>query len=464
MGNAQQKKIDLNQVCSSNYDPNYELPGFCTLVTKDGIRDTFCKKIGKDSGEWVFGRRGGGCQYNDCNETNQLSGCNGSCCGFSGRKDLCKRTSFKASPFECCVQDFDNVKTAGLCFITNSDKNVDTCNPNYRSLAGDRGALQLNGSTSGQSCREMLFDFCTILDASRWSGVDSICVRAIDRNLFGDNTKRLSISSGIPVTDSSDFTSASGITWSNSVIDQLTKNIYANDQALGVQPGSTFSSDFESVILKACLTAPGICTDALTNTVCVNESETSLAFNPFRVPYCGCYLNDASYAQYINEFQITKSCSPPCNRGGNIGLVEVDGATLITCKQSVCIIDNVNVSITNAQAQIGNVTFNQTCQACGSGDDSICQCIITDETIIASGTINNINISQNCGSVENVCSDATGNLTNCETGEPLTRPPDVPVDTTTDFTTNHTMIIIAVVITIILILAILIEIIVKNRK
>ena len=46
-------KIILDQVCSSTFDQNYTLPGFCTLRgSHNGTRDTFCKKIGKNSKEW----------------------------------------------------------------------------------------------------------------------------------------------------------------------------------------------------------------------------------------------------------------------------------------------------------------------------------------------------------------------------------------------------------------------------
>ena len=452
-------KINLDQVCSSTFEQNYTLPGFCSLRgSHNGTRDTFCKKIGKDSKEWVFSREGSGCQYDDCNETNQLNKCksSGGCCPIAGAKNVCKRIAFNADPLTCCLQDFDNIGTSALCFISNDT--VDTCNPSYRSLSS--AAPPLSGT--GPSCRDLLFDHCTVLDISRWDGPNSDCVRAIDRNLFGANRQNLSISSGVPVTESSNFTDASGIVWSRSVISELTKNIYANDQALGVQPGSNFQSEFEPIILKACLTSPGICDDALTNTVCANENESSIVLNPFRITYCGCYLNESAYAKYINQFQVTKECTGLCNRKGNIGLVAADGATLLPCRQSVCIIDNVNVSLTGAQSQIGNVTFSQVCGNCGS-NTSTCQCIISDETIISSGTIGNINIRQDCGSIVDACTDANGDVTNCDTGEPLARAPDVPIDVGTDFTFNSMTIIIAVIIAIILFLAIIIEVILKNR-
>ncbi len=452
-------KINLDQVCSSTFDQNYVLPGFCTLSgSHNGTRDTFCKKIGKNSKEWVFAKQGGTCKYDDCNETNQLNKCksSGGCCPILGSKGICRRLAFNADPLTCCLQDFDNIGTPALCFVSNDT--VDTCNPNYRSLSSAAPPL----SSEGPSCRDLLFDHCTVLDISRWDSPNSDCVRALDRNLFGSNPKNLSINSGVLVTESSDFTDASGIVWARSVISQLTKNIYANDQALGVQPGSSFRSEFDPVILKACLVSPGICDDALINTVCTSESESSIALNPFRITYCGCYLDESAYTKYIDQFQVTKSCSAPCNRKGNVGLVAADGVTLLPCKQSVCIIDNVNVSLTGAQSQIGNVTFSQVCGACGS-NTSTCQCIISDETIIASGTIGNINISQNCGTVVDACTDANDDVTNCDTGEPLARPPDIPVDVGTDFTFNSTIIVIAVIIAIILFLAIIIEVILKNR-
>nr|QBK93674.1 MAG: transmembrane protein [Pithovirus LCPAC404] len=424
--------------------------------------------------EWDFDKQSGSCQYNDAAPHQVQSGCCGTSCAIAGAGTTCKRLNFSGDGLICCLRDFANIGTPQLCF--ESDANMDnTCNPNYRALDGNLGALQIGGGNLGPNCRDFIFDHCVQPDINNWNGPDSDCVRALDRNLFGQNIGGLSVSLGIPVADPSAYTSQTGgFAWSKSVMDQLIENIYQNGQVLGVPPGSTNVSDLEPIVRNICLTSPGLCETALTNRVCAGETSSSVTLNPFKLPFCGCYLGDEFYAKYVNTFQVTKECTPLCARNGNIGLVEADGITQNLCNQDVCIIDDVNIQITNMQGQIGNVTFSQTCGGCNNDQSTAtCQCVIQGENIIATdGLINDINIVQDCGAQNFTCTqiiDDVETLVDCNTGEPIMLPPPAPIDvpSTTNpdfFKQNETLFIAAGTIVVIILFVFIIIELSRNHK
>lgn len=118
---------------------------------------------------------------------------------------------------------------------------------------------------------------------------------------------------------------------------------------------------------------------------------------------CGCYL---PASQYLGPSSIpgvtygqTNACDPLCQlpgavsrTGGGSGLA----ATAATCKQNVCSIDNIALSIAEGGNVSGNINFDMICPAAMGGGSTACVFSGGTVSILSSGEVPNINFSQSC--------------------------------------------------------------------
>jgi uncharacterized protein DUF5857 len=396
-------------------DPHihWEVPGFCaqkTLLFKN-LRDEYCDMLGGN--EWVGDGLGSNCKYIFNN--NHVECCPG--CGFGcttgGAGDRCKRIAYRGDKATCCQRDYNFLaKDSGetvFCFDTSSREF--TCDPAFR-------------DATNENCRETMLDFCTGADLDRndtswldrWkpdSTSRDNCSYVLSRNLYG---------SALPMFDNiiqyppESYTDNAGFSWSRELMQRVFEKYQSQGFRIGTIPGLPGYNSFQDVILNPlCTTAPGICQEGL-NTTCSNTTVNDLLRDPALVPWCGCYMPSDQYQKYVDQDQVEKPCTPMCARQGNIPVMSADGRQTVLCNQSVCIIDNVTISLENSNVG-GGINFSQFCGGCsapvsgvngtsndtagtGSQQASSCLCIISDATIAAASSDigGGINLSENCGS------------------------------------------------------------------
>lgn len=422
---------DTTNVCSpdpigsSNND--HKIPHFCTLsVGGNSEREEYCGKLGDN--EWEVKSKGnvGSCNYNDCNKVQAYDGHCGNCYAISGATVTCKRTAYNGNPTTCCLQDYDfpedlqgTQQQLPLCFdqgtngMDNSMQN--TCDPEYRNI-------------TSTACQNNLLDYCVGADLepndtswlNRWQ--DNVnrgnCSYAISRNLY---VEPLPLFDNIVQWPPSAFRDNQGFAWSRELMERVFEKYQAQGFRIGTLPGLPGYNLFQDTILKPiCTTAPGICQQGL-NTICSNTTTDELLRNQALVPWCGCYMPNDQYQTYVDLYQASKECTPTCARQGNIPIVSADGRQTVLCNQSICIIDDVTITLENSNVG-GSINFSQFCGGCsgpvsgvnnslnttsnndpnntGSQNTSSCLCIISDNTIdTASSSIGGgIDLNEDCGS------------------------------------------------------------------
>ena len=128
---------------------------------------------------------------------------------------------------------------------------------------------------------------------------------------------------------------------------------------------------------------------------------------------CGCFLPNKEYDTQYGQFGIEKECDPICSidsalkpgdptsrpfikNGSCIGI-----PVFKTCDQTICVIDNVNIKISNSTT--GKIDFEQACGNCnknssGKGSKAECACFISNLDFEAiQSQIGNVELKQNCG-------------------------------------------------------------------
>jgi hypothetical protein len=191
-------------------------------------------------------------------------------------------------------------------------------------------------------------------------------------------------------------------------------------------------NEFQNWVYTVCKNNPNLCGNLLQNTICNNFSQEDLLNDPYKLQWCGCYLSKSSYTDYVDDLGVSQECSPLCNRPEVIPLIDIDTDTPKYCSQSVCIIDDVTITLARTKLESeglggGNLNFNQICNSCstssGNGTNSNtttssnsvnasttsegvvnnnatinCQCILKNFTLTTVGATieGGINISQAC--------------------------------------------------------------------
>jgi hypothetical protein len=404
---------------------------FCSLAGPAGNQNRIDYCGGMSEGEWYHDGDGGSCEYNNCDDTQDFgSGCCNGCCGIAGRGVTCTRATFKGDPSLCCWRDLAcNNDDTNACF--ENDDQRKTCDPGDRSLAGS-------------NCRDRVLDWCAGADdptmgwQSRWTDnnvtitganaatmqMNHPCYRALYRNLY--STTSLTASTGEPDNASSCLAqpgigvpSVKGWEWSQKLIRRVFAKYISQGGRVDAQEGDAGTNvQLNQMLYKICSLNPGLCQDSLKN-YCSNVTTQTLISHIGTLNWCGCNMPDEQYSKYTNLYQVNPECTPMCNQSGVIPIASDSTTGGKVCQQSMCIIDNIAISL--AQSKIGNsgtgINFSQICSSCGGGSSSTsttslggvtvidnqstsqtCSCVLSNLTFAAvNSTIGSLNMSQSCG-------------------------------------------------------------------
>lgn len=182
------------------------------------------------------------------------------------------------------------------------------------------------------------------------------------------------------------------------------------------EPSDVKYSPFQNKLLDICKDPrlPGVC-DNILNQYCAGYSRSTISVSPVLSNFCGCYApRDSTYTGYV-----PKECDPLCHRVETIQLSNNDG-TLKTCDNTVCVIDNVSINLSQTEIN-GGVTFSQVCPGC---QGSSCTCIVsgTDLSQLTSEIGIGSQFSQLCGG-NSVCLQ-NGKTIDCNS----IQPPPIVID------------------------------------
>lgn len=421
---------DASNVCNysiHSYAP--VMPNFCTLAGIGGndTRSNWCSKM-SNSDEWKTGPASegevGSCNYNDGYPYEQQLGHCCSCpnvdviylcCPILGANLRCQRQAFTGDPISCCFNNYNCGYQDIKCFSDLARQN--TCSDgsdgrNYRDI-------------TSSDCKDVLFNYCTgtlpgdDYDSTTWlnrwtvptSGGNS-CYDALKYNIFSNDNeqfpncqKGLDSIPGLCNIPIASPISNSGLFWSQSLITSVMKHYQDNGYIIGAPPNSPSYNQFEDFLYnKVCCAYPGVCPSSLRN-ICLIHTAQRISSQPNLMNWCGCSLPSAEYDTYNNLYNIPRECSPSCNRPSIIPQTTVNNVP-ITCKQTVCIIDDITVNIVNSQIS-GGIDFAQICGNCGDGG---CTCIIDNNTVdVNNSTINGqfIPIGEGCGTTNCISANDT---------------------------------------------------------
>jgi hypothetical protein len=385
LGNTEPEWLSINQY-------NIQVSKTQTQTTKQQIQNESDFKKIKDFTE-------NDCYYNDLHPPTKVGGfgcCRGTC-AIRGKSGSCVRNplGYKASPFRCCLQDYNCAVDANLnlrptddsllplCYQNSSiPKNKYACNPMFRGM-------------TQPACKTTMFAFCTgqlpfvdnqssLLQA--WS-LDS------DPLIIGDdpdNRYNLTIqapclnflarllTTGAGVCNWDQFlkaTSVAGIlkTTINSsdlllaqqMMSKLLDSFIAtNGSPIGAVNKDAYiqSSSFVNWYFDFCKQYPLLCQDSLKNNLCIDYSLDDVANNPDIAKWCGCYLKNSEYTQY-SQYNVGIECTPTCNQSGVIPIINSETGIPQVCTQNICIMDDIAIKLINSQS--GDISFTQACHSCG---------------------------------------------------------------------------------------------------
>jgi hypothetical protein len=201
---------------------------------------------------------------------------------------------------------------------------------------------------------------------------------------------------GLKVTEAGVNITPDGAKQVNVILQQFLKHYTDNGFKLGSIPGSSTYHPAQDVIFnEICCPYPEVCSAFLGDT-CAEYTLDQIQHQPNTLAWCGCYLQNDQYESYAQKYNMSKECTPTCNRIDVIPIIGPSG-DIVKCTTDACIMDDVTVNIVNSTIN-GGVTFNQVCGNCTGGS---CTCIVeNDEIDIYNSTINGtfVPISQSCGS------------------------------------------------------------------
>jgi hypothetical protein len=392
-------------------DALISVPEFCSdpdLYPK--LNTELCTNIG-DPTEWdVYQRKiSNGCLYNDCNPGFTVqSGCNGKCCSWSGYSTSCARTAYNANEVVCCFNDYACQNDIDKCFQT--PERQKTCDPNYRDLTSTNCQQLVEPYCKGESLFPSQSDWIEMwledseveINSSMELSTDVYpktkfspevivsergrkypmaekqpCLRAIARNITnGRICSWDQLQQGEVVTGSLD---PQGLQWGKEIINAV-YNKYISENGKDLLTGINtdgFSRDagFYNTLWDICNKVPLLCTNGnqdypqgILPELCANITAETLSSNPDVIKWCACHMPEEQYAPYLDKFGLTKECTPLCNRPGVLPPVDTDGEVRY-CTQSLCVVDQNNIDITNSQFEEG-INFNNICSGCGNSNIS----------------------------------------------------------------------------------------------
>jgi hypothetical protein len=214
-----------------------------------------------------------------------------------------------------------------------------------------------------------------------------------------------------------------GTLWAQNMLTAVYNKLTAKGVSLTSTIATGADQEFVQWLYTVCKKYPVLC-ESFLQKECGGANPDEFKFNQNLWNWCGCYMSDDQYQKYTDNFGVTKECTPFCNAPNTIPLVNGDTTQPLFCLQSVCIIDDVAITLvkTHFQNTNNNINFSQICSGCGSGyasgtnnqsnaantttntnlnnvSTSNCQCIISNFTLNslnATITGDGINLSQSC--------------------------------------------------------------------
>jgi hypothetical protein len=209
------------------------------------------------------------------------------------------------------------------------------------------------------------------------------------------------------------------------------KKYYANGGNL-LATNTQINPAFQDFVFNICSAYPSLCSEFIQDTVCSGIDKTNIAQDLETMQWCGCNMNTEVYAEYADNFGISRQCTPYCNIPKVIPYVNPDTNNALYCDQSICMIDNVTLTLAKTRflsegVNGGNINFTQICNSCsssntnGTGSNTVtnsnstntntnyqennngfatinCQCILNNFTLTTIGATieGGVNISQAC--------------------------------------------------------------------
>jgi len=401
-------------ICNDTTGERVEIQNFCAFPGQVTLRSNYAKSMSSD-GEWqVDDTYFPPCNFRPGSQPAAMNGsqqCCGGQCKIRGDKLFCKRTKYTGNHLTCCLQNSsgktdgkENVGSAAYnaCFSDANQQN--TCAPEYRSI-------------DSQECSDILGDYCAGVEnddsrnstqwLDRWfkpqqdphsftkglSCYDIIFERVFEKPDYAKAA--LTFTGECNKKIASELTiNTAGYFWAQDTIRKALEH-YNEQFKIGSLPGSVNSNPWEILFYqKLCCPLPGVCQDGL-NKICETSTVTDIKLNSLLAQWCGCHMANEQYEEFSRNFNIPKQCSSTCNRYGAIPLVGIDNKA-VECDQTICLIDDINISIVNTQVG-GGINFNQYCNNCSG---KACTCVVSGNNItITTSSIggNVIPNLQSCG-------------------------------------------------------------------
>ena len=318
---------------------------------------------------------------------------------------------FLGTPTVCCFKDYDcNQNNEDNCFQTPDRQR--TCDPKHRDLSepvcrneikeyctGEKlfptqsnwKEMWLEDSlvevNSGMKLSDVVYNAMTIFQRDKISVRDrgfkypyeqkQPCLRAIARNLTKQRICSWDdIQEGTVITGNYD---PEGLEWGREILNKVFER-FESESENGLldsinNPGLNTESGFYNTLWEICNKVPLLCTngnfenaEGILPKLCSNVNAENLANNPNVIKWCACHMPDSEYNDYRTKFNLSKECTPLCNREGVIPSINSDGERGY-CTQNTCFMDPNSVSITESQfSQDATITFRQLCPGCGKGN------------------------------------------------------------------------------------------------
>lgn len=139
-------------------------------------------------------------------------------------------------------------------------------------------------------------------------------------------------------------------------------------------------NSFQDNIIDLCTSnlVPGGCDLALT-LYCSKYTQDEIAQDIVKAKLCGCYVSP----EYPD---VSPACQSLCHMASTAQKADPATGKLVTCDNTVCVIDNNNISLTDTDT---TTAFTQICSGCDDDPANPCVCIIggpnPSQTIVDAG-------------------------------------------------------------------------------
>jgi hypothetical protein len=330
----------------------------------------------------------------------------------------------------CCFKDANNASTLDSNKVINYTESSDvpgnlynTCSFEHRSVA----------SSGNAGCSGPVNDYCfnpndTLQQfADKWTnGAEYNCYYAFQRKVSA-NEAGLTYSSGGEYAPAPQVVSPQAIydpVYAENAVNAFYATITSKGVNISANPTDPNYNVITDTLYQMCTDYPFAC-KGLLESVCQNQTSQTLVENPGLLRWCGCHLPDDAYGKYVDVYKVAQECAPSCNRQGVIPNAQnyipgvPSNTTPTTCKENICVIDNLNIQYTGA----GDININQVCGGC-AGTNNQCECIIENDRFILTNEMKaNLQVSQVCGKgtfyYESSVDPLTGQIVYNQTNNPL---------------------------------------------